>query len=723
MRKKTIVILMLLGLWHRPLIATPLHKDEDKLAIKWADGYLNSFSVDKSVTKPSAQKINPRDDKKRNKVATPTEISLSPRAERALVLQEIFASSPLYQHCYGNRADQPFNPYAWNDLHLFCGTTTTPSYHLLSRINKTITVLGESALASLLAVPTADLAELTQRQQFIKLLCKDQLLYQKIKELLHQYKRSEQSMLSFWSDREPLYNEEYDKYLTRLFYQKGRIAVNKNASSLQTRKIWLRDIWNIYSNFVWFPLVGTTIGSIAPLFSNSLTYEKFYSEFWPNWIPGLGIWNIYRLRKKYKELQMVPAFVHYLWPVYFTIHSAWQYYKGVRNYKEYAGVLNHLALRMADIQTFVKTAEEIHALVEANPEFSALYRAKLKATAGLLLRRGEASEVGNLLLYLDTLPLRSWRYLSSHAGKLLASYKLFVEHKAVFHDALYELGQLDAFLAMATLMEETAALAAPHRYTFTALLPHAQYNHKPHLTIKGMWNPMLDPKVAIGNDIAMGAHTPLQTMILTGPNAGGKSTFLTGITYTILLSQVFGIAPAQSCALTPFHRINTYIDVTDDIAAGKSLYISESERFNNHAKMLKSMEAEACSFTIFDEPFSGTNPEEAATAEYSVLNYIARYTNALNIVATHYPLVMCLEDMEPHKGFKNYKVFIKQKGRGAKIVYTYKIIPGKSEQTIAIDILEEQGYDPEILEEARDMMKNKDKYRQSFIPKSPNPKK
>ena len=229
-----------------------------------------------------------------------------------------------------------------------------------------------------------------------------------------------------------------------------------------------------------------------------------------------------------------------------------------------------------------------------------------------------------------------------------------------------------------------------------------------------MWNPFLDPQVAVGNGVKMHGAQGMRNMVLTGPNAGGKSTFLTGMAYSILLSQVFGIAPAKSLTMTPFDCINTYIDITDDIAAGKSLFMAEVARFQEHLTLLETLEKKQFSFTIFDEPFSGTNPVEGAAAEYSVLNYIAKYPNSLHIVATHYPVVMLLEKRHPEKGFKNYKVFIKYKGEDKKLQYTYQVVPGASNQTIALDILAEQGYAGEMLQQARDIVAHPEKYQKSF---------
>ncbi|MDD9139481.1 MAG: hypothetical protein NQ127_00930 [Candidatus Cardinium sp.] len=679
----------------------------DAIAESLADNYLKSFVVGAREEKERAagHKLAKLD-------ANVTAIDLSPREERRVVFNEIFGTSKRYQACYP-ALRKALNQYAWNDLHLFCGTTTTPGYHFLSRINKTITTLGECALASLLAAPTADLATLSKRQQLIALLGQETAISSALRDGLNEYKKSENHLLSFWTATDPLYTKEYDAYLTELFYYKNRVIANKQASRLQMRKLWVRDIWNIYLPFIFPPLLGIIGVELQVLFNPRLTHTKAYKEVWPTYLP---IYNYYHINQSKGGKKVL----HYISATASNVAYFWGWYGAICSYKVSAGVLRNLAFRMEDVQTFFIVAKKINAVIQENPQLEALYGEQLVATRQLLARTEEQSEIGNLLRYLKELPLRSWSYLGSNAGKLLASYKLFVEHKAVFHDALYELGQLDAFLSIAILMEETRAKGAAHAYTFTKFVSPAEAT-KPHLALVAMWNPMLAPTVAVGNDITMDAGG-VQTVVLTGPNAGGKSTFLTGVTYAILLSQTFGIAAAQSCALTPFSSINTYIDITDDIAAGKSLFMAEVARFQDHLHRLKQLKRDAFSFSIFDEPFSGTNPTEGAAAEYSVLNSIASYQNTLNIVATHYPLVMLLETKEPTKGFKNYKVFI-TKDAGGRINYSYKVIPGASTQTIAIDILEKEGYSSDMLKQARDIIDNPDKYKKSFVEKKQPAKK
>ena len=140
--------------------------------------------------------------------------------------------------------------------------------------------------------------------------------------------------------------------------------------------------------------------------------------------------------------------------------------------------------------------------------------------------------------------------------------------------------------------------------------------------------------------------------------------------------------------------------------------MAEAKRSHSHSLLIKSLKPNEFAFTIQDEPFSGTNDREGSAAEYSVLEALSKHKNCLNIVATHYPIVMLLEDNCKEGGFANYKVFITENKE--KITYTYKIIRGKSTQAIALRILKEEGFDQELLETANDIIQNPKKYAASF---------
>ena len=564
--------------------------------------------------------------------------------------------------------------YAWDDLKLFYGTPSDPGYHLLSRINRTTTTLGEAVLASLLATPTSNLEELSHRQHIIQTLLDNPLAVEELKSSLQTYQEIEQSLLSFWTSTDPLYSKEYTEYMKKF----GLNTASKSAGFLELNKRLRRDLEEIhYSWMVWnIPTAVPIFQEINALIqgTNLTINERLF--FWSFAIP------FYRPIAIYQYLKSLGSPINPAYLALFEGATALVAYHGYRSYREYSSVLSHLALRMADVQTFIITATQISETIAASPALEKAYGKKLTSIRKLLAQAKEDTELGRLIHYLHHLPLQNWNYFLNNAGKLLASYKLFIEHKDAFVDAMYELGQLDAYLSLATLVQEAQANDSNHGYTFVKFLNREQKS-TPYIKIDQMWNPFLDPKQAVGNSIEMdGAPGGVRNMILTGPNAGGKSTFLTGVLISLLLSQTFGIAPAQEAVITPFNKINSNIEKGDDIAAAESLFMVEVKRAQQNINIIKGLKPQEFSFTIFDEFFSGTNATEAAAAEYSIFEFLGAYSNSLSIIATHYPTVTRLEELAPDKGFANYQVYITRDSDG-KIHYTYKIVPGKSKHKLS----------------------------------------
>lgn len=686
---------------------------EYNLATDIADNYIKSFTI-----KKEDEDIGPvESDLKAHQTK---KVELDDATKRKVCLSKLLGGSSQHYLLQKNM-EKILNSYAWDDLKLYYGTTSDPGYHLISKINRTITQLGEGVLATMIATPSSNIDFIKERQKIIKTFISKSEETDKLKESLKKYKDSEQSIFSFWTKREPLYSKEYNDYMNRKFYYKNKQS-NKSANSLEFSKRFYRDWWDILSGPL-FPLEFYLLGIGITSITNPKGVEVVIKEGWKALVPGYNIYYGYSMYEKMsegaKDYKGPPAIVMMLPGIFWTSMWIWTTYSSCQRYNEYSEVLKNLALRLADLQAFLKSAQEVSDIISRSPELEKIYGSRIQKLRELLAidKKDPKSELGRLVLYLKTMPLTSWSYFFNNAGKLLASYKLFIEHKNKFRDAFYDYGRLDAFISFSTLIKEAEKYDKNNKYVYAKFLSRKEKS-KPYIKIKGMWNNFLDSKIAVPNDLEMDASPGgVRNIILTGPNAGGKSTFVTGITNALLLAHIAGIAPAKEIIVTPFNKINTYIEVVDDIAAGKSLFMAEVDRAQSHINILKKLKKDEFSFTIFDEPFSGTNPLEGGAAEYSILESIGGYSNALNIVATHYPIVMLLEKNARNKGFVNYKVFIKptiKEGNKKKINYTYKVLKGRSNQAIAIDILEAEGYDTKMLKRARDIILNPDKYKSAF---------
>jgi hypothetical protein len=280
-------------------------------------------------------------------------------------------------------------------------------------------------------------------------------------------------------------------------------------------------------------------------------------------------------------------------------------------------------------------------------------------------------------------------------GRVLAAYALMREIKNDLAPALLALGEVDAYLSCATLYQDYED--KPNGFCFVTYLDQ----DTPYLNFNGMWNPFIPSKKAVANSIELGGSKPLN-VILTGPNAGGKSTFSKGLTLNVLLAQTVGIAPGQELVITPFEKINTYMNITDDTAGGNSLFKSEVLRAQSLLKTIADLDKKKFSFSIMDEMFSGTSPREGEAAGYAVAKNLGANTNSIAVIATHFPK---LKELEKTTGnFKNYQVRVAYAADGS-FTYPFKLEEGAADQNVAIAILQQQGFDSSILNDAQDLLK------------------
>ncbi len=185
--------------------------------------------------------------------------------------------------------------------------------------------------------------------------------------------------------------------------------------------------------------------------------------------------------------------------------------------------------------------------------------------------------------------------------------------------------------------------------------------------------------------------------IITGPNAGGKSTIIKAVATSLILAQSIGIAPAKECKLTPFALIKTYLNVPDDIGSGQSLFKAQVKRIGELVEAVETAGEHEFCFLAVDELFNGTSKAEGETLAYSVGHYLAQFPNASVLFATHFPLLTTLAD--ENKSCANYKVTVDKTPEG-KIAFPFTLEPGISDQHIALAIVREEGFNESIIKTA-----------------------
>ncbi len=183
-------------------------------------------------------------------------------------------------------------------------------------------------------------------------------------------------------------------------------------------------------------------------------------------------------------------------------------------------------------------------------------------------------------------------------------------------------------------------------------------------------------------------------MIITGPNAGGKSTFIKTLLTNIIFSQTLGIAFAEKVVLTPFYFLNTYLHI-HDTEGKESLFQTEVRRCKEHLDMVESLPNDKFTLTIFDEIFSSTNYREGLAGAKAFCKHIAKFPNSISIITTHYTK---LGTLSKKNNFTNLHFDANEEED--KITFNYKIKKGSSSQYIALKLMKLNGFGGKMIEDA-----------------------
>jgi DNA mismatch repair protein MutS len=178
-------------------------------------------------------------------------------------------------------------------------------------------------------------------------------------------------------------------------------------------------------------------------------------------------------------------------------------------------------------------------------------------------------------------------------------------------------------------------------------------------------------------------------LIITGPNAGGKTTSLMSLIINVIFAQSFGIAPSAALRLTSFAKIHSYLDITTNLQEGLSLFAAEVDRAKKLKVSILACTPEQKTFTIIDEIFSGTDPKVASEVGFNFAQQLGNMQHSMTIITTHFPALT--ELAEKTDRYVNYKVADATIHADGSITYPFKLVPGISSQNIASQMLHNQG--------------------------------
>lgn len=182
-----------------------------------------------------------------------------------------------------------------------------------------------------------------------------------------------------------------------------------------------------------------------------------------------------------------------------------------------------------------------------------------------------------------------------------------------------------------------------------------------------------------------------KNVIISGPNASGKTTTLKSALINVLLAQQIGYGCFDELKLTPYDYFHCYLNIPDT-SGRDSLFQAEARRCSEIISTVED-EKDKRHFCIFDELYSGTNPDEAATSAYAFIKYISKKKNVCFMLTTHY-INVCNKLMNNKRVENNYMDVLTN---GSDFTYTYLMKKGISNVKGGIKVLRELNYPKEML--------------------------
>ena len=198
----------------------------------------------------------------------------------------------------------------------------------------------------------------------------------------------------------------------------------------------------------------------------------------------------------------------------------------------------------------------------------------------------------------------------------------------------------------------------------------------------------------VPNDLYLNATTHT-ILVLTGPNMGGKSTYLRQAALIVILAQMGSFVPARAARLGLVDRVFTRIGASDNLARGRSTFMVE---MTETAAILHT--ATSRSLILLDEVGRGTATYDGLAIAWAAVEYLHVRTRAKTLFATHYFELTELADQL--SGVKNFHVSVKETGGG--IVFLRKVEPGAADRSYGIEVAKLAGLPNQVIDRAREVL-------------------
>ena len=273
--------------------------------------------------------------------------------------------------------------------------------------------------------------------------------------------------------------------------------------------------------------------------------------------------------------------------------------------------------------------------------------------------------------------------------------ELFVELRAGIAAKAGRLRRTAAAIAQLDVLTCFAKIAADRSYV------RPEFNSTGELLIVGGRHPVIEELLRqkgerfIPNDLCFEPKSQ-QLLLITGPNMGGKSTYLRQTALIVLMAQTGSFVPARQARLPLTDRIFTRIGASDNLARGRSTFLVEMSEV---AAILH--HATPSSLVLLDEVGRGTSTFDGLSIAWAVVEHLQKHTHSRTLFATHYHELTELGDLLP--GVKNVHVSVKETPN--EIIFLRKVEPGCADKSYGIEVARLAGLPRSVIERAREVLK------------------
>jgi len=430
-----------------------------------------------------------------------------------------------------------------------------------------------------------------------------------------------------------------------------------------TYSVWDRAAgeWNKVEKTL--PEMGPLHGIQVPFNGSAKDKFTFGADFIQNKFPDIN--NAYPNIKNIAGAGLVAStalqYYFYRWG-YFKVCQIW------KDGKELVKQMHDLHVSLVEIAKLMRNLKDLQTHTTNTPVFNDSYAQKaLQLTMG---KESKASpEFKELMELLQTKTFDSADTFLYSRGRVLRAHILLQKVQDELIPLLQAVAELDGYCTIARLMK--AYEHKENKFVFAQFVN----SDVPSINISSCWEPLAPTRNPVVNDIRLGADGKPIRMIITGPNGGGKSTFLKSVGHAVIMAQSWGIVAANKAELTMFNVLRTSLDPKEDLSAGISKFTAQKERIGNIGHLMQESTPYNKILVILDEPYTGTIDDQMADRVHQFGVNAAQIPYTALCIATHVKKPI---ELARNGSFANYQIEIQEPKIG-QFVRTFKVKEGAAQ--------------------------------------------